>query len=314
MNVSTREALIMVDRLGTEAYPPISDEGTSLTDVWDSERIDPMRIFVPIIVIFAAVGCRETEAPPTHFEDLGDAGAPLLPTTPVWKQAAIAGGQAEWHAFRDPTVEEQADEAVEDDAVTEDSAGETGDTGGGETETEIRELIAEFNELMADATADDILEYFVEEQAEALKPIIDAALATTEILTELQSGLDGKLPDAGDRIKNALDKIRADMSLALRIKTIDVKSDTEVDVSVDGGVISQGYRFIIVDDDWYIAVTDAHGLGERGTSLANGLKYYGDMLEDVKSGSDQAEKRLGELEAAVAAANEGEEPDSGSGG
>lgn len=248
-----------------------------------------------IIMGMAAVGCRETEPPPTHFEDLGTDGSPLLPTSPVWQKAAIAGGQAEWHPFRDPaiepTLEEEDGDDEEDDAKTA--------TDGDEVETEIRALIDEFNELVDEATADEILEYFVVEQAEALKPIVEAASATTETLEFLQGELGARLPDAADRINNAMSKILADMSLALRVSSVNVKSDTEVDVSVDGGVIAQDYRLVIVDEEWYIEVAEADELGKLASALDAGLKYYRNMLEGVGSESVPAEDGLKALEAAA---------------
>ena len=169
-------------------------------------------------------------------------------------------------------------------------------------EAEIAEVITEFNEVLTDGAIDEILEYFVADQAEALKPIVETAFATKDVIQQLRGELGTKLPDATDRIENAVNTILVDMSLELKGETLNVKSDTEVGVSVKGGVISQEYSFVIEDEEWYIRVAESQELAERGTALERGLHYYRDMLESVRSGAVPAEDRLKELESAVAAA------------
>lgn len=256
-----------------------------------------MQRFVLIILLLAATGCRETEPPPTHFKDLGTDGAPLLPTSPVWKTAAIAEGQADWHPFREPASEPEVDD--DDGSTPGDGAPGVANT---EIEAEIREVIAEFNEVVRTGATEEILEYFVAEQVDALEPIVDATFATREVLQQLRIELDTMLPDAAERSENATNAILADMSLELQNETLDVKSDTEVNVSVNGGVISQTYRFVIVDEEWYIEVPGAEALPELGPALDRGLQHYREMLESVRSDAGSAEERLKELESAVAAA------------
>ncbi len=256
-----------------------------------------MRRFIPLILLFTATGCRETEPPPTLFQDLGTDGSPLLPTFPVWKTAAIADGKADWHPFREPASEPE----LGDDGGSTPDGGLAG-VANTEIEAEIRELIAEFNEVARTGATDDILEYFVAEQADALEPIVDATFATKDVLQQLRGELDAKLPTAADRSESAMNAILADMSLELKGETLDVKSDTEVNVSVNGGVISETYRFVIVDEEWYIEVPGAEALAELGPALDRGLQYYRAMLESVRSGARPAEERLKELESAVAGA------------
>ncbi|MCH7592545.1 MAG: hypothetical protein IH989_07195 [Planctomycetes bacterium] len=256
-----------------------------------------MRRFIPIVLLLAATGCRETEPPPTLFQDLGTDGSPLLPTFPVWKTAAIADGQADWHAFREPAGEP---ELGDDGGST--SGGEAPGIAKAEIEAEIREVIAEFNEVVRTGAADDILEYFVAEQADALEPIVETTFATQDVIQQLQGAFDAKLPDAADRSESATNAILAELSLELKGETLNVKSDTEVDVGVKGGVISQTYRFVIVDDEWYIEVPEAERFAELGPALDRGLQFYREMLESVRSGAGPAEERLKEMESAIAAA------------
>ena len=256
-----------------------------------------MRRFIPIILILAITGCRETEPPPAHFQDLGTDGSPLLPTTPVWKTAAIAHGQAEWYPFRAPSTEPE---------VEHDSASLNGDGspigGNPEIEAQIRDVITEFNEVAGTGTPDDILEYYVEEQVETLKAIVETILATRAVLQDLKREFDNKLPAAAVRSENATKAILAELSLELKGETLSVKNDSEVGVVVEGGAISKTYRFIIVDEEWYLEAQGLDGPTELGAALDLGLQYYREMLESARSGADQAEERLKELESAVAAA------------
>lgn len=248
----------------------------------------------PIFLIIAAAGCRDTEPPPTRFEDLGAEGKPLVPTAPVWTNPAIASGQADWYPFRDPTAEPV--ESV-DDAGT--SAERDQEAASGQVETEIRELVEEYNEVVRDGAVDEILEYFVAEQAAALKPVAEAVLASFDIIGKLGTELKTKLPGETERIDSATSYLLSTMTLEIKIDSVTVQSDTEATVTVGSGAMNESYRFIIIDDDWFMEVPGAETLGQLAPVLTLGVNTYREVLDGLQAGQIPPESALEQLETAA---------------
>ena len=88
-----------------------------------------------------AVGCRPAEPPDRYDRDLGTDGSLLLPTASVLTVAKIADGDSDWVDFRDPT------------APPPTAAPARTTSGPAALETEIRELLEEYNRVATDAEA-----------------------------------------------------------------------------------------------------------------------------------------------------------------
>ena len=130
-------------------------------------------------ITIGATACRDTAPPPLHNRDLGGDGVVLLPTAPMWHDSAIAEGRADWYAFREPAIEEESgtDEAPRRAAPVQ----------GNQVEAAIREMIDEYNGFVPEATVDDLLEYYAEEQHDVLKPLFEAATSFAQIYTAIRA-------------------------------------------------------------------------------------------------------------------------------
>ena len=249
---------------------------------------------VLVLVAIGGMGCRDTEPLPTHYRDLGTDGSPLPPTGSVWHDPAIAAGQANWHSFREPAVGEDAE-----------SPAPTGDAdaqGNEEIEAEIRDLVDDYNEVAADGTTDELLEYYVEEQHDTLRPWLDAAASLAQKLTALREAFDQKMPEAGERIANAFTALGASTPRELAIETITVVSDTEATGTVPAEAGFLTYRFVVVDEEWYIEVLQIEVLAALRPAIEIALATYDGWLENLQSGQAPPDSILAQLEAAAEAA------------
>ena len=249
---------------------------------------------VLVLIAIGGMSCRDTEPLPTHYCDLGTDGSPLPPTGSVWHNPAIATGQADWHPFRKPAVGEEAEPPA--------PAGDADAQGNEEIEAEIRDLVNEYNEAVADGTTDDLLEYYVEEQHDTLRPWLDAAASLARKLTALREAFDRKMPEAEERIANAFTALGAATPRDLAIETITVVSDTEATGTVPAGAGSLTYRFVVVDEEWYIEVSRIEGLAALRPAIDVALATYDGWLESLQSGPAPPDSILAQLEAAAEAA------------
>ncbi len=257
--------------------------------------------FVGLLGVFSglvllAASCRDTEPPPTYARDLGSNGQPLLPTDSEWLNPAVAAGQAEWQPFREPTVDAQPGSTPDSDAEAE--------TETHEIETEIRDLIAGYNEVVADGTTDELLDYYVEEQHETLRPWLEAAAAVEEKLAGLREGLDEKMPDGKQRIEKAFATLQGASGGELTVEHIKVISDKEVTATIGGGGDGMTYRFVVNDEDeeWYIEVSQIETLAALRPVIDVAVATYDQWLQGLQSGQTPPEAILARIEAAAQAA------------
>ena len=258
-----------------------------------ADRFRVLKI-LSIILIVTVTGCRDTEPPPTHFEDMGTAGKPLVPTSSVWKESAIAGGQADWRPFRDP-----ADEPVET-VDAEEPSDRRSDSGISPVEAEIRELVDEFNQVVRDGAVEEILEYFIEEQTASLKPIVEAAFTATDLIGKIRVELTTKLPDESERIEDSAETLLGAMTFELHIQSVTVESDTAARATVNRSAAGDAYRFDIVDEDWFIQVLGEKTLAQLAPTLTLAVNTYTETLAALQSGRVAAAEVLHQLEAAAA--------------
>ncbi len=247
---------------------------------------------VAAILMIGWAGCRETDPPPPHARDLGDERGALLPTAPVWKNPAIADGQADWQPFRDPADSPEPDKEAP-------GSGNDHQAGNLETEAEIREFIREYNEVVADGSIDEMIEYYVQEQAAMLKPVLKAVGDVAGIGRQIRSELESKLPDAAGRIAAASDSLLSSLTLELRVESITGVSDDEATATMVAGSLMPAYRFVVVDDEWFIEIPGADALPRIKQTLDLAQTTCSGLLDGLRSGETSPEDALQVLETIV---------------
>lgn len=251
-------------------------------------------ILASLAILAATLGCRKAEPPMAYNRDLGDDGTTLLPVASPWKETALKDGRADWHPFREPGAEEpQAAETTE-----EPPAGDAG-----ETEAEVRDLIAEYNELIDGAAVDDLMEFFASDQRDALKPAIESALAANEKLSKVTAALEAQLPDAGDRIANAAKTVRMRAGVGLSIESITVVSEDEATAKLAGG-FAPGCTLRLLDDVWYIALAGAPDFADLKQSTSAFAQTCDTWLTSLESDEAAAETVLSQMEQPAPVADE----------
>jgi len=257
-------------------------------------------VLLPAVVV--GMGCRDTKPPPAHNHDLGSDGEPLMPTASVWHDPDIAKGQADWHPFR------------ELEAVPEPTTGETttdtAPAGEGRIETEIRELIDEYSELVAETTVDDVddlLDYYMEEQHDALRPWLGAAVSLPDKLGRIREALEEKLPAEKERIVAAFSKLKDPSGLELVVESVTVVSDQEATVRLPAGSPISTYRFVIVDEEWYIEIPEIQKLAALKPALDRAVATSDGWLQGLESGQAAPQQVLQQIEVWAAATKAAQE-------
>ena len=246
-------------------------------------------------IVLVGMACRNTEPPLPYNRDLGSDGTLLLPTGSATHDPSIAEGQADWPAFREPQFDQEPAPKEEEDAPAPASANR-------QIESEIRELISEYNDLIAEATVDDLLEYYVEEQHDKLRPLLETAGALEKKLGDLRGELETKLPDANDRIASAFDGLAAQLDTRLSAGSLAVVSDTEVTTQPAAGSRGTPLRFLIVDEDWYIEIPILDQLpGLTKPALDQALTAFDGFLQGLRSNLIPPETVLQQIETAASA-------------
>jgi len=258
-----------------------------------------------LLATFVPPACRDAEPPPLHNRDLGDGELVLLPTAPVLHDPGITEGRADLHPFRELLLDEEPDA---DEAPAVAGADETD-----AVRSEIRELIDEYNDLVSEATVEELLDYYIEEQHEKLRNLFEAAIDATERCAEIRQELEARLPDAKDRIDAAVAVLERSVALRLPVDSVTVVSDAEVTGTIPSGAIVQACRFRLVDEDWYLEIPGLGDSAELGPATDARLAQYRGWLEGLRSGQAAPEAVLQEIEATANAA-QAANVDKGAGG
>lgn len=205
----------------------------------------------------ALVGCREDQGGTSYEGDLGRDGTVLLPTGSAWVSADLAKGQAEWPPFRKP-----------DDAPPEEPAAK-GDTAAsaGELEKEIREFIDGYNGVAATAPAEELLDYFVEDQREALKPVLTSAAALAAADAALLTELEAKLADAPERVQAAAKGLHASAPYLVSAQRLADVTENGASAELAPGSLFATCSFVRIDQDWYLKAPDGEALGQSQRAL-----------------------------------------------
>lgn len=253
------------------------------------------RVLIGVLVLapLGLTGCREPDPPDPYDRDLGTDGTVLLPTASVVTIAEIAQGQADWTDLRDPSAAPPAGQ---------DQRGDQPDTttANAAVEEEIRDLVDEYNEVVADAEAsvDDLLDYYVDEQRPALKPVLEAGRTIRETLQALRSELETKKPDESRRIASTWAALETSVAPDLKVDSLVVISDTEVTATMARGSLIAAYRFVIVENEWYLQVPNAEILTQLLPVVVKQATAFAGLLEGLKAGTTSPDEALQDVEAA----------------
>jgi hypothetical protein len=216
-----------------------------------------------------------------------------LPASPRHNRQLL-DGQAEWRPFRPYEPEQEAAAAeAEGDA---DSA-----SGTEEAEADIREMLDEYNDLLATGTIEDLLEFYADEHHDALRPVLEAASAAAKKVEELRAALEAQAPDEQDAINAALDTLQAAAHFAVNIDEVKFTSEalaTGAGLAVDPRIT---YRFPLVDDYWFIEIAEPTDLTQVKTALDANLGTYTGWLETVQADPSGVAQVLAQIEAAAPA-------------
>ena len=242
--------------------------------------------------------CRETEPPPTHFQDLGDGGVALLPTASTWHNPAIADGTAEWQPFRPVDPDEQGD-----GGGNAGNAPSTATAASSETEVDIREMVDEYNDMVAEGAAEeDILEFFTEPQRPKLKQVRDAVSAFRGKLSELRAALVQQSPEGGQAVDQLLEQMAALQKLPLTVDSITVESETaasgklsaaEAGLSLPG--MSTDVRFVYADEYWFIDLPAIETLAGMVPMMQGALPQFDALIQGIQGGQLSADAVIQQL-------------------
>ena len=185
--------------MSRRSHPPRRAKG------WLSAVRRRASLGVTALWISCSAGCGQTEPVPSHHADLGTDGMLLLPPASAWHDAGGVKGQAEWAPFRKPGAAESAGGGSSAKAPTT----------AGDGNAELRDLIAEYKAGLTDEKYDELADFFVKEQSDALKPMLNKLRAFADTVKALKA----VFPDEASN----LDKLAANLAPGAVLK-LDIES------------------------------------------------------------------------------------------
>jgi len=243
------------------------------------------------LLVLAVVGCRDSDPPPTLYRNLGTQDVPLLPAASVIHDVSLAKGSADWVPFR---------KMGKDEAGTPSEAGAPSGGSNAETETEIRELLKEYNELVVQRDIDELMVYHIDSHQETVKSWYEVQFALLDKVAEVQTALTSALPDSQARIEGAFAPFKT-ASAGLSVDSLTVESEELVVGKLAGGGVAPMCRFVIVDDEWFIDLPNfPETFAQRKAVLDEMMSMIDALKQGLESGTIAAEKVLTQLEASSA--------------
>ena len=194
-----------------------------------------------VLVLLGVMGspaCQEAEPLPPYFTDLGDEHTLLMPPASTWMDVAIKDGQAEWPATGALAAEVSGKRTPSEPPAALNER----------VEQEIRELISEFNEIVAEKAYGELADYYIPRQRTVLRELLQVTDNYSRKLGVLADVLDEKSPGSGASFRDLLDRMPLGETLILKVETISVQSATSV-VATMG---SDQVRFLLEDDEWFV--------------------------------------------------------------
>lgn len=246
-------------------------------------------------VAVAPSGCRDREAPPSHYRDVGEGDTVLLPVAAPRYDPRIQKGRAEWQPFRPLGAERSASAKGANKASSK--------LDNTEVESEIRELIDEYNGVVAERDIEGLLEFFVEDGQAALKPMLEAMLSVNEKLGRLGDQARKASPNAADRVGALMGTLGSLFSPAIHIKSIQIAGEGEASVTLAS---TEGERMlpptvgvVFEQDYWYVAMPQADQFAAKLPIVKSVTAQLDSLLQDVESGRVSGEDVIEQLTAIV---------------
>ena len=246
-----------------------------------------------MLLALPSVGCRK-EPDRTSIEgDMGDDHVILLPTDSTWVHADLAGSTAEWQPFRNP--DEQPPE-VERDVIP------TGhDTGGAGVENALRDFMTGYDEVVKDTTTadgvDGLLDYYVADQRDALRPVFTVVAALVAADAELRDELEKRLADAPNRLTTADTALREAAPYLLTVASFASVTDTAATADLTPGSLFATCSFVLLDQDWYLKAPEGDALAAAQAAAEAALATREGWLDKLRADAPDVEGVIQAIEA-----------------
>ncbi|MCH8251576.1 MAG: hypothetical protein IID36_03890 [Planctomycetes bacterium] len=236
----------------------------------------------------AFFGCREREAEVAYNRNLGDDAVSLMPVAGIHIDPRVKDGTTNWRDFVRP--DGQPTEGGEASSV----------------EDEVRAVLDEYNELVAEFDADgdpeDLALYFVERQRSVVRKLTELQPTFLAKMTQLADALKEKAPDSADAVDAIMVAMSADADMAIRVDDLTEVSETEATgtlavsdtLAIPGPAIE--VKFVFVDDEWLIELPMLDALGP---TLETQMAQIDTAIAGIKSGLVPAELVIEQFEAMV---------------
>ena len=216
-----------------------------------------------LLTASAAIGCsRSGSAASDPSGDVRDSVMPP-PIGGASLNPALAGGQAEWIEFRPPPA--LKDRGGPEGTPAAPSSAPVKDEG----VAEVRELVEEYNGVIADGDVEALLEYFVAEQEEALRPVFTAAVALSSRLGPFCQTLEAS--QAGtetERSRGLCRNVAAMLTPRLNTEELRAEEGGTVMMRVSSRIFPAEVRAVKVEEDWYFQIPDAAGVAVSAAQLS----------------------------------------------
>jgi len=261
------------------------------------------RLASVILVATAACGCSRGE--PEDADNGGHNGRAVAPVGGARLNPALAGGQAEWVEFREPKLAEPPGAEKEEPV---------GNTAGAEgRESEFRKLVQDYNDIGADGDVEDFLEYFVADQVEAMRPVLQSALAVAAKLTQLCTGMKEKREES-DRVAEVCQRADKLFGVELGTESLTMAGKEGAVIKMASRVYPADVQVVVVEGDLYFKIGDLTGLSVSQVSLDAFSSQLDGWLLSLQDGSKPVSEILQALDLAASGEVESKDGGAASGG
>ena len=234
---------------------------------------------VALLCALSGAACREIEPPRSYDRDLGTDGAPLPPTSLTWLEPKVKDGRAQWHPFREPTKGQP-------DAT----AGAGTVAGNDEIQTQLREMLVEYNKILSEERYDELPDFFVESQADAAEKLMQTFPALLGKFRELNE----TLPEPDLQFTKLLDAMSPQTAFRLEVEAIEVVSRSEATgrlkpmpgpFAASPGDAGRQVRFVQGEDDyWYFDLPALAAITPRLQAFQQQADMLDQLIAGIKSG------------------------------
>ncbi len=240
------------------------------------------------LIVAALGGCRDSTPPAAFYRNLGTDDVLLLPVASVTHDVSLVKGSADWVPFR---------ELGEAEVATASEDGRPSGSSSAEIETEIRELLKEYNELVVERDIDELMAYHIDSHQATVKSWYDLQFSLIDKLAEGQAALTRALPDSQARIEQAFAPLKAALA-GLSVDTLTVESEELVVGKLAEDGMAPLCRFVIVEDEWFIDLPNfPETFAQLGPVVDGQMSMIDVLIQGIKSGLVPAEQVLTQLEA-----------------